>query len=216
MPYDPHRHHRRSVRLRAYDYAGPGMYFLTVCSYGRAALFGDVLRGDVVLNRCGQIVAEEWDRSAEIRSEIVLDEFAVMPNNVHGIVLFAGGEDGDGVLDAAPRGGPSGVPAEPGARRAPLRRMPRSLGSFVAGFKAATTRRINDLLGGEGMPVWQRNYHEHVIRNEAALCHIRNYIWTNPLRWQLDRENPDRWGDDDFDLWLQSSAAPAPGGPRPL
>jgi len=78
------------------------------------------------------------------------------------------------------------------------------LGAIVRSFKSATTNRINDLRGTPGVPLWQRNYHEHVIRNEEDLRRIREYIQTNPLRWELDRENPARRGEDEFDRWLAS------------
>ncbi|GBD05453.1 hypothetical protein HRbin20_01036 [bacterium HR20] len=87
--------------------------------------------------------------------------------------------------------------------RAPLHRAPRSLGSFVAGFKSATTRQINEIRQTPRAPVWQRNYYEHIIRSDDALHRIREYIVTNPMRWHLDRENPDRTGrNPDEGMWF--------------
>jgi len=202
--YDPDRHHRRSIRLPAYDYAGPGTYFVTLCTHDRSHLFGEIVRGLMVRNPTGDIVWDEWCRSADIRRELTLDEAIVMPNHFHGIVILHGD----------PTAPPPAPPPDPSAPNPPpLRRAPRSLGSFVAGFKSATTRRIRDLHGAD-IPIWQRGYHEHVIRNERALCYIRNYVWTNPVRWEVDRENPNRWTDDPFDAWLDTFAAPTPPRPR--
>jgi REP element-mobilizing transposase RayT len=181
---------RRSIRLPGYDYSQPGMYFVTICVEGKACLFGEVVKGEMAVNEYGRIVQEEWSRSAEIRREIQLDEFVVMPNHVHGIVEII----------EPPSVGATG--------RSPLRLKPgpppRSLGSFVAGFKSAVTTRINILRGTPDVPLWQRNYYEHIIRNEDDLRRIREYIQTNPVRWELDRENPAKRGEDEFDRWLDS------------
>jgi len=116
-----------------------------------------------------------------MRSEVHLDEFVVMPNNVHGIVLILGNE----IVGATP-GRPLG-----GNRRLPLHgSQTRSLASFLSGFKASCTYSINELRSSSGR-LWQRNYYEHVIRNENALTAIREYIEANPSQWQGDSENPD-------------------------
>jgi len=174
MSYDPARHHRRSIRLPAYDYTQPGAYFVTVVTYQRECLVDEIADGQVRLTRYGEIVHSEWLRSAQVRPEIGLDEFVVMPNHIHGIVIIRGA-----VLVGA-------------HGRAPLHpyRSPRSLGSFVAGFKSAATKRINALRRMPGVPVWQRNYYERVVRNEEELNRIRQYILENPLRWAEDPENP--------------------------
>ena len=185
MVYFAKRHHRRSIRLPGYDYSQPGMYFVTICVEEKKCLLGEVIKGEMVVNEYGRIVQEEWYRSVEIRHEVQLDEFVVMPNHLHGIVVLVGAT------------GRSPLRLKPGP-------SPRSLGSFVGGFKSATTTRINDLRGTHGIPLWQRNYYEHVIRNEDDLHRIREYIQTNPLRWELDRENPAQQGEDEFDRWLDS------------
>ena len=95
MTYDPNKHHRRSIRLKGYDYTQPGAYFITICTQNRECLFGDVVDGEMRLDACGVIVREEWFRSAEIRREIALwpDEFVVMPNHIHGIVWITDQRD---------------------------------------------------------------------------------------------------------------------------
>jgi REP element-mobilizing transposase RayT len=195
-------HHRRSLRLKGYNYAHPGAYFVTICTHKQLPLFGHLVDGTMVLNQRGEIVREEWFRTVEIRTEIQLhpNEFVVMPNHIHGIVWI--------VDTGAQRAGVQNIVGAHGG--APLHRSPRSLGSFIAGFKSATTKRINQLRSTPVAPVWQRNYYEHIIRTEKALHAIRRYILDNPMRWQLDRYNPDATGSDpqERDLWqmLQNDA----------
>lgn len=134
-------------------------------------LFGDINEGNMQLNDYGKIVCQEWEISATIRRGITLDAFVIMPNHVHGIMVI---EESDvGATGRSPsRSGPA----------------PRSLGAFVGGFKSATTKQLNDLRRTPGQPVWQRNYYEHVIRDERSLHRIREYIAGNPARWDFDRE----------------------------
>jgi putative transposase len=199
MEFDPEVHHRRSIRLREFDYSQPGAYFVTLCASNKECLFGQVVDGQMRMNAIGEIVHEEWFRSGRIRLEIELDAFVVMPNHIHGIVRIVGAHG------VRPNVGANGVcpigddirPKE-GERRSPLPMRPRSVASFVAGFKSATTRRIRELRATMCRSVWQRNYYEHIVRNERELSQIREYIATNPLRWAFDRENPeaDRPGDE--------------------
>lgn len=212
MKYNPAIHHRRSIRLKGYDYTQPGAYFVTFCSYRRDELFGEVINAEMRLSALGEIAREEWFRSSEIRKEIRLfeDEFIVMPNHGHGIIWIveiavgvdgvrANEADADGINPNngiqlnrerahTMRSNPTlSNPEEPDARRASLRRVPRSLGSFIAGFKASVTSRAKNELKMTG--IWQRNYYDHIIRNDSELNNIRSYILNNPLNWQLDRDN---------------------------
>ena len=173
MRYDPTKHHRRSIRLSGYDYAEEGAYFVTVVTHQRECLFGGIADGEMRIDRYGEVVRDEWLRSVQIRREIELDAFVVMPNHLHGIVVIRDvGAHGRAPLPLAPH------------------RPPRSLGSFVAGFKSAVTKRINRIRGTPGLPVWQRNYYEHIVRDERELDRVRQYIAENPLRWDQDPENP--------------------------
>ena len=190
---------RRSIRIKGYDYTQPGAYFLTLCTHERSMLFGDLINDQLVANEYGRIVREEWLKSADIRDEIVLDEFVIMPNHLHGIVWIMGDTEGaDGrpplPFEPTPSAFPPSTPADAEPTR--LQRTPRSLGAFVAGFKSAVTTRINRLRDVIGMPVWQRNYYEHVIRSESALFAIRRYIVENPLRWTLDHYHLEPAGPD--------------------
>ena len=180
MKYDPEKHHRRSIRLRGYDYSQAGFYFVTICCYQRQRLFGEVVDGEMQLNQYGEIVENEWTKSSVIRQEIELDEYIVMPNHFHGIVII----------------NPVGA-----NRRSPLpsthsSMKPCSLSSLMAEFKSAVTKQINIIRNAPGTPVWQRNYYEHIIRNERSLNNIRQYIINNPLSWhqdQLHPDNPSKW-----------------------
>ena len=134
MPHDPDRHHRRSIRLPEYDYAGPGVYFVTICTEERIPLFGGVVAGDVALNEYGRVVAEEWLRSAEIRRENELDAFVVMPNHIHGLVIFTPPEPDPattlvGAHGGAPTAGGAPHRAADGERAAPT--SPTALVGFV-------------------------------------------------------------------------------------
>jgi len=190
MSDDFEKHHRRSIRLQGYDYGQAGMYFITVCVGGRECLFGKVVQGKMILHQVGQIVEEEWLKTPVLRPLVVLDEFVVMPNHFHAILLIV--TAGRGTARRAPTTERFGKPVS------------GSLPTIVRSFKSATTTRINGLRGTPGVPLWQRGYYEHVIRNEDELQHIREYILTNPLRWELDRENPARQGEGEFDRWLAS------------
>jgi putative transposase len=171
---------RRSIRLRGYDYSQSGSYFVTLCSADRQCLFGHIAAGEMRLSPIGRVVAGEWAKSAEIRPEIELDEWIVMPNHIHGIVVITNAERTHG---RAPL---------PVANDVSFRRAPRTLGSFIGGFKAAVTTRVNQMRQTPGVPLWQRNYYEQIVRDDAHLAQIREYIVNNPLRWDLDRENPAR------------------------
>jgi REP element-mobilizing transposase RayT len=168
-------HQRRSIRLPGYDYTLAGAYFITICTAGRECLFGDVSDGAMMLSPAGRIVEEQWLRSASLREELALDAFVVMPNHVHGIVMLA---------DQPPRVGARG------ARPSRQLHLPGgSVGAFVSGFKASATRHVSQLRGGTAS-VWQRNYYEHVIRDDRSLNRIREYIYDNPRRWMEDEYHP--------------------------
>ncbi len=191
MKYDPDKHHRQSIRLSGYDYSQSGAYFVTICADRRQCLFGDVVDGRMVLNQYGAIVADEWQKSSVIRQEIELDGWVVMPNHFHGIVIInntVGANVNNHVGANDDHVGANG--------RSPLRMKPKSLSSLMAGFKSITTKKINILRDSPRTPIWQRNYYEHIIRNQDAMDKIRQYIVNNPLSWENDRlhpNNPSKW-----------------------
>ena len=183
------RRFRKSIRLRGYDYAQPGAYFVTACSHMWGPLFGRVQHDEMLVGRYGGIVQACWHETPLHFPSAELDAFQVMPNHIHGI-LFIAGQSGEGFtpharLVVAPCG-----PDHPVAR-GPAR---GSVGAIVGSLKSAATRHINRLRGRRGPPLWQPNYHEHIIRSERELYRIRDYIVNNPANWASDRENPVRTG----------------------
>jgi putative transposase len=163
--------HGRPPRLRWHDYSARAAYFVTINVFGRDPLFGSIRGQDVVHNEYGVIAEEEWLRCKHLRSEVDLGAFVIMPDHLHGIVTLA---------PPAVTSGPS-IEGSKSRGRA-LYRRPRSLGALVAGFKSSTTKRINLLRNSPGAAVWQRNYHEHVIRHDKELAAISEYIMSNPLK----------------------------------
>lgn len=179
MKFDPKIHHRRSIRLKGYDYSQDGAYFVTIVAWQREMLFGEILDGDVVLNDFGKIIQEEWEQTAIVRPNVELGEYVVMPNHFHGILVFI--NDDAYTVGATRRVAPTKTTLKSG-----------SLGAVMGQFKSIVTKRINRLRGVEGVPVWQRNYYEHIIRNEKEMDRITRYIESNPTQWADDDENPNR------------------------
>jgi REP element-mobilizing transposase RayT len=175
VTFDPDKHHRRSIRIKGYDYSRAGAYFVTICTHGRECLFGEIMDGEMRLNDAGQAAQAEWVRLPERFQSIELDEFVIMPNHLHGIILVGAG--------LAPPDG--GAPNRGAASSAP------TLGNILRAFKSISAIAVNRLLGRSGRSLWQRNYYEHIVRSENELAHIREYIANNPTQWALDRENPD-------------------------
>jgi len=168
MKYNPEIHHRRSIRLKEYNYSQNGAYFITICAYNRKCLFGEIVHDVMVLNNVGLLVRDEWIKSFDIRAEIEMDEYIIMPNHLHGIVFINNWFDvKKGDRPVAPTG--------------------KSIGSFIAGFKSTVTKQINEIHKTYGTPFWQRNYYEHIIRNEKSLEQIREYVVNNPQTWQKDK-----------------------------
>ena len=186
-PYDPQHHHRSSTRLKGYDYSQSGAYFVTVCTYQHQSLFGTVVGGEMALNSFGQLVLEEWFKSARIRSEIELftDEFVVMPNHIHGIIWIVN----DPYVGATRRVALTIPRVVPTSSR-PCGPKPGSIGAIIGQYKSVVTKRINQIRETHGEPIWQRNYHDHIIRDETELVNIRAYIADNPHRWTQDRYHP--------------------------
>src|SRR3990170_3991294 len=164
MRYDPTKHHRRSIRLRDYDYRQAGAYFVTTVCKDRELVLED--------ERFRTIAEETWLWLAERYEYVDLDEYVVMPNHLQGIV----------VIRDVRRGGSRTAPTGDAARK--------PVGRLVGAFKTVSTKRINEIRDAPGVPVWQRNYYEHVIRDEDDLDRVRRYIAENPLRWDEDPENP--------------------------
>ena len=183
MKYDPAKHHRRSIRLKGYDYSQAGYYFVTICCYQRQLLFGEIIDGAMRLNRYGEVVAETYQWLSSRYPYVYLDEWIIMPNHFHGII----------VLTDIPRRG--GSPIAP-TQAIDLKQKRKPLGQLIGAFKTVSSKNINIIRNAPGTPVWQRNYYEHIIRNENSLNNIRQYIINNPLSWHVDQlhpDNPSKW-----------------------
>jgi REP element-mobilizing transposase RayT len=189
MKYDPNVCHRGSIRLREYDYSQPGGYFVTLCTHRRECILGDIAGGNVQLNQFGEIVKEEWLRTEQIRPEITMDEFMVMPNHMHGIIMI---NPVGATRRVAQKYRATHRVARTGTGR-PCGPVAGSIGAIMGQFKSIVTKRINSLGKTPLTPIWQRNYYEHVIRDEDDLNRIRQYIIDNPSKWDGDEENPQNW-----------------------
>ncbi|MCO5196109.1 MAG: hypothetical protein M9930_22855 [Anaerolineae bacterium] len=183
--YDPHKHRRQSMRLAGYDYTGYGAYFVTICAYRGQCIFGKVEEHAMLPNDLGRIVTEEW-RATGVRrqSHVRLDAFQLMPNHFHAIIWIIGNAH-----------------SESGASRIFSQPQSQSLSTIIGSFKAAVTRAANDV----ARPIWQRNYYDHIIRNDTALARIRTYIDNNPAQWAVDKLYPDATPNPFNRLWRDAT-----------
>ncbi|WP_412710101.1 transposase [Atrimonas thermophila] len=168
--------------MKDYDYSQAGAYFITICTKNRECLFGSIVNGEMLLSAWGVIVKNEWLRTSIIRPNIVVDEFVLMPNHLHGILVIVD-TDCRGTLQRAPTVERFGKPTS------------NSIPTIVRLFKSTATKQINELRKTPGEPLWQRNYYERIIRNERELERIRKYVINDPLKWSLDIEDPERQKD---------------------
>lgn len=187
--FDPNIHHRRSIRLQDYDYRDSGAYFITICTFGRESSLASIGDGEIILFPFGRIVEQCWLELPKRFSNVSLDAFVIMPNHLHGIIVIE--SEGRGKASAHQR---CTQTLNPGAGALPKTFRPRSisgsLASIIQAFKSTASRRIRRAQNNEGAPFWQRNYYEHVIRNEKSLDEIREYIESNPWNWHLDEYLP--------------------------
>ena len=167
MKYNPEIHHRKSIRLRDYDYSQAGLYFITICTHEKLPLFGKIVDEIMVKNDAGVVAEKCWREIPEHFPQIILGGFVVMPNHIHGIIEIVGANE---IVEANDY--------------SPLRGTSKTVGSIVRGFKIGVTKWFRELT--DIHKVWQRNYHEHVIRDEKAHEKISEYIEYNPQKWQED------------------------------
>jgi len=185
VKYDPAKHHRRSIRLRGYDYTQTGAYFVTICTHDRQCLFGEIVDGQMVLNDAGRMVETVWNEIPIHYYGVDIDAFQIMPNHIHGIVLLVG---------AGPCACPHTVKPPRAGMGQPQGVAPTglSLPDVMHRFKTMTTKRYIDGVKQHKWPrfngkLWQRNYWEHIVRDEQELFRIRQYIINNPAKWEMDR-----------------------------
>ena len=215
MPYNPNIHHRRSIRLKGYDYTQQGAYFVTICTHQRNCLFGEIVDGEMKLNTNGEIARGSWLSIPRHFQNVELDEFVIMPNHLHGIILIVNNSEVEGEVLANQDFLQSRSEVEGEAlaisndqNQQNLSRQcfaptvntgetikingtkPQSLAAIIQNYKSVSTRQINRINKAQGSVIWQRNYYEHIIRDEEALNNIRQYIFNNPINWVEDKENP--------------------------
>lgn len=193
IQFDPQKHHRRSIRLKGYDYSKEGFYFITICCEDKAKIFGEIIDGKMILNEFGRIANEEWLNTANIRQNCKLHTHIIMPDHIHGIIEILFSENPNNQI---------------GAFKSPS----HTIGAFIRGFKIATIKRIKDKIysysgdssWGElqfaptefapteiikklNFKIWQRNYYEIIIRDELAYLNIARYIRNNPANYKTKR-----------------------------
>ena len=218
MPYDRFKHRRRSIRLKGYDYSRAGAYFVTICLQGGQCLLGQIVDGAMQPNAAGMMIDQEWFALSGRFPSIELDEFVVMPNHIHGIISIheppvgaplVGAQKADTSQVGAPLVGAPGTEQSPAAAhgqasahgQAQGRPLPGgetvrpALGQVMGAFKSITTVGYIRGVKRQSWPsfhkrLWQRNYYEHIIRNERELQAIRKYILNNPASWQDDSLHP--------------------------
>jgi len=214
-----------SNRLRGWDYGSSGHYYITIVTAGRDRIFGEIVNGEMILNDLGQIVYDEFFKSFEMREELFLGEFVLMPNHLHAIVILDKTKCTDDVVGTCGRVETCGRMETPdrvethgraslqsqrqsqrqsqSQRQQPpttpqFQRQPKSISSFVAGFKSSTIKQIDDWIDSNNLPMakfnknnplWQSNYHDHIIRNETEYRNISDYIVRNPMEWKDDTLN---------------------------
>jgi len=210
MPYNPNKHHRRSIRLKGYDYSKAGLYFITICCQDRICRFGNIDNGEMVLNEFGQIAYNEWAKLPERFSNFELDVFQIMPNHMHGIIVlndavgagFTPAQNGDNTEYNIPAQNGSvdqnqnGSDIIQGAGASPAPTAIASVSDIVGAYKSLVANGCLDiwkLKWAEVNPaptmgkIWQRDYYEHIIRNEQSYETIFNYIIDNPAKWNEDK-----------------------------
>ena len=195
-PYNPHIHHRRSIRLKGYNYAQEGLYFITICCQDRICRFGKVVNGEMVLNEYGQMAYDEWMKLPEQFPNFELDVFQIMPNHMHGIIALVGATLAVAPIDAVAQIddtvaqidtiAPIGAGASPARTNVPNGAISDIVGAYkslVANGCLGIFKLKNEIMG----QLWQRNYYEHIIRNEQSYQAISEYIINNPAKWVEDK-----------------------------
>ncbi len=171
----PLKANRKSIRLKGYDYSQAGLYFITICCQDRICRFGKIQNREMILNNFGKIAYDEWVKTPEIRKNVELHEFVIMPNHIHAIIrLFDAG-----VCNTPQR------PFHAGVCDTPPRSPSQTIGAIVRGYKSSVTKQLRSL--GFNEQLWQRNYYEHIICDERAYNNIAKYIMNNPAKWDDDK-----------------------------
>jgi len=184
------KYRNESTRAQWWDYANAGAYFITICTAGREWLFGEILNNEMHLSPIGEMVYQEWNVSFDMRAELFCNTFVIMPNHIHAILRIENGivVGTHGIVVGTHGRASRQTPTPPMPTNTGVAyRSPKSISSFMAGFKSAATKRINEYRNSPKMPVWQTRFHDHIIRNDAEYQRIYNYIETNIENWEKDK-----------------------------
>ena len=205
---DKYQNKYRSASARAswWNYASDGLYFITICTDNREHYFGEIVNGEISLSEMGLIIQQEWNKSFEIRTELFCDVYVIMPNHIHAILRIENNNSTGGIADThgnivgshgnivgshgranlqqPPK--PIQGQTEPPQSHGVAYRAPKSISSFVAGFKSAATKRINEFRKMPKSPVWQTRFHDHIIQDKNEYIRIKKYILENPQNWDQD------------------------------
>jgi putative transposase len=194
MLYYPEKHHRQSIRLKGYDYGQEGAYFVTICVQDRKCLFGDIMNGEMRLNNVGNMIRENLEELSKRFKSIFIDEYIIMPDHLHGILIIQE-NIGASLVDAPVD---DQIDTRLNNKRAGTRPAPTKIGlaDVIGSFKSITTHKyINGVYNSNWPPfnkrLWQRNYYEHIIRNEDEYYRIKKYIIENPSKWNNNNHNPE-------------------------
>ena len=181
--------------MKGYDYSQNGWYFITICSYRRLKIFGEIRGDDFLLNKCGNIVEEEILVTSKMRPNVKIDCFQIMPNHVHFILVINNNIGGEKEIDCKNVGAYCNCKNVGAYCNTPLQKRinklmspKNNLGSIIRGFKSASAKRIQ-LISDFYLPIWQRNYFERIIRGKGEYWKLRRYIKSNPKMWFRDRNN---------------------------
>jgi REP element-mobilizing transposase RayT len=177
IKFNPQIHHRRSIRLKGYDYSQAGAYFITICIKNRECLFGKIVNGEMILNQYGNIAHEQWEKLPQRFPNFELDVFQIMPNHMHGII----------VLNESNVGATLAVAQKAGVNPAPTN---KTVGDMIGAYKSLVANECLEIFKSKNETMgklWQRNFHEHIIRNEQSYQTIFNYIIINPATWETDK-----------------------------
>ncbi len=185
MRFEPNKHHRRSIRLPDYNYSRSGAYFITICTQNRECLFGNVADGKMILNEFGYIVKIFRMEIPQHFQHVKLDAYVVMPNHVHGIIIIVGARHAVPLRHAVAQHNAMPIHQSPKYEQFG-KPVSCSIPTIIRSFKSAVSKQINQIRKTPGIPVWQRNYYEHILRDKLDLHHIRQYIMDNPINWEKD------------------------------
>ncbi|PKO05893.1 MAG: hypothetical protein CVU41_09725 [Chloroflexi bacterium HGW-Chloroflexi-3] len=188
MTYNPTIHNRRSIRLQGYDYSQFGTYFITICTHQKQRIFGEIVNGEMKLNLMGQYAFHQWNKIPQRFLNVELDEFIIMPNHIHGIIIIGSGrgEGSENKLRFPTINSFSDPSPLHHDHHQPNGTVPGSIGAIIQNFKSGTSRKINAMPGMKNIKLWQINYYDHIIRNEEDHHRIVEYIQKNPVQWEQD------------------------------